>query len=321
MKPPPLVQRHFPAPPQAAGCYRFNATTTNIDAWRRVACDTPAYIKQHFPHPEVLSGVSVATGGKSAGGQTGAPIALSVLSAHPVDKQAGSETDSHYGANNYSLQDNAFFKGSNGVEDGVQFTDQSYPSGSGYNNGVCVWQVDIPTQNYTSNCSNILAGLHVIMVEGTVEVGLLTVGAEAQACCRAVAVEVPDLYGLGAGDRWDNSSGSILGYGNGSQAVFTKTEEAIDIQVSSCLDDGGFIGYSVFCSGTLKPNVAVAYSPGPSTSGYQTEETNNLVPVIGSPPGVLPTPVDYSFGGNAARIYYVATTTGRCWTGQAPFCT
>jgi hypothetical protein len=218
------------------------------------------------------------------------------------------------------LQDNAFFTGNNGVEDGVQFTAQK--PGVGSSNGVCVWQVDIPTQAYNSNCATISSIYRPQMVEGTVFDGVLTVGVAFAGCCTAVADEVPDTYGLGHGDNWDNSSGSILGYGNGSEAVFTHTEEAIDIHVSSCLDDGGFIGYSVFCEGgKLKPNIAAAYSPGPSTDGGKTLETNNLVPVIGNPPGVLPTPVDYSFGGNAARIYYVATTTGTCWTGKAPFCT
>jgi hypothetical protein len=316
VKLPPLVQRHFPALPHAVGCYRFHAATTNIDAWRLVPCATPAYIEAHFPDPEVLSGVFGGSGVSSHA----APFALSVLSVHPVRQQLGLETDSQQGTNYYSLQDNAFFTGTNGVEDGVQFTVQK--PGVGSSPGVCVWQVDIPAPDYNSNCATISTSDRPQMVEGTVFDGILTVGVAFDGCCTAVAVEVPDMYGLGHGDSWDNSSGSILGYGNGSEAVFTDTEEAIDIQVSSCLDDGGFIGYSVFCEGgKLKPNVSVAYSPGPSTNNFKTKETNNLLPVIGSPPGVLPTPVDYSSGGNVARIYYVASSTGSCLSGKAPFCT
>lgn len=93
VKPPPLVLRHFPAPPLGVGCYRFHSATTNIDAWHKVACATPAYIATHFPHPEVLSGVSGSTG---VGGNA-APFALSVLSVHPVQGQIGPETDSQQG--------------------------------------------------------------------------------------------------------------------------------------------------------------------------------------------------------------------------------
>jgi len=269
----------------------------------------------------VLSGISGTTGVKDGVSHTAAPFTVGILSAHPVAGQFGSVSDTLAGSANFSLQDNVFFTGNNGVEDGVQFTDQSAPSVVGFLNGVCVWQVDISTQNYDPVCSGVLTGDFIEKVEGAVDDGLLTVGAEAQSCCKAVAVVTADVYGLGAHDRWNNNSGSILGYGNGSEAVFSKTEEAIGIQVSSCLDDAGFIGFSVFCSGTLKPNIAVSYSPGPSTNNFKTVETNNLVPVIGNPPGVLPTPVDYSYGGDTARIYYVATTTGKCWTGTAPFCT
>jgi len=299
----PITGRLTTAPPAAEGCYRY----VN-GVWLTVACATPAYIAAHFPHPELLAGIA-------AGFKTPDHFTVSVVSAKPVDQQGGSESDSKAGSNAWSLQDNAFFTGTNGKADGVQFTDQT----SGGLNGVCVWQVVIPTQSYTSNCATILSGHKVQYVEGTVDAGLLTVAA-ASGSSWAVAVVVPDLYGLGAGTNWNNSSGSILGFGNGSQAVFSKTEESIGIEVSDCLNDAGFVGYSVFCSGPKLTKLAyVGYSAGPSTYGYQTVETNNLIPVIGKPPKHLPGLLFFS-GGYTAQIFYTATTTGKCWTGKAPTC-
>jgi hypothetical protein len=244
---------------------------------------------------------------------------VSVISAQPVEQQAGSESDRVHGAGAYSLQDNVFFKGTNKHEDGVQFTDQSAPVLGVDLNGVCVWQVDIKTQKYASTCGSSLGG-RVGLVEGTVDGGLLTAAA-VDSGGTVTAVVVGDAYGLGKGDRWNNSSGSILGYGGGSEAVFSHTEEALGIEVSSCLDDDGFIGYSVFCTtGKLKPLAYVSYSPGPSTSNYKTLETNNLKPVIGSPPAKLPKPLEYFYGGDTAQINYTATTTGHCWTGKLPYC-
>ena len=212
-----------------------------------------------------------------------------------------------------------FFKGTNKHEDGVQFTDQSSPVLGLNLNGVCVWQVDIKTQHYSPTCVSSLGG-HVGLVEGTVYSGLLTAAA-VDSGGTVTAVVARDTYGLGKGDRWNNSGGSILGYGGGSQAVFSNTEEELGVEVSSCLNDDGFIGYSVFCTtGKLKPMAYVSYSPGPSTNNYKTVETNNLIPVIGSPPAKLPKPLVYFYGGYTAQINYVATTTGHCWTGVLPYC-
>ena len=140
-----------------------------------------------------------------------------------------------------------------------------------------------------------------------------------------MAVVVPDLYGLGAGHRWNNSSGSILGYGNGSEAVFSNVEAAIGIEVSDCLNDAGFIGYSVFCNGPKVTSLSyVGYAAGPmtqiGTKVYNTLETNNLIPVIGNPPSHLPSPILFFSGGYTAQIFYTATTNGKCWTGKAPTC-
>jgi len=310
----PLTRAHVPRPPAKVGCYRFGA-----NGWKRIACDSSAYIRAHIPHPEVLSGISGGSVVHSGHRTTAPPFTVSVIGAQPVAQQAGSESDSARGAGAFSIQNNAFFKGTNKHQDGVQFTDQTVPALLGLDlNNVCVWQVDIKTQRYTPTCESVLGG-NVGLVEGTVYAGLLTAAADSGGTVTAVVT--PDLYGLGKGDRWNNSSGSILGYGGGSQALFSNTEEELTLEVSSCLNDDGFIGYSVFCTtGKLKPRAYVSYSPGPSTNNYKTVETNNLIPVIGSPPGKLPTPLAYFYGGYTAQTNYTATTSGHCWTGKLPYC-
>lgn len=313
----PFVSRLVPAPPNVVGCYRYVNHT-----WVKVACESPAFIAAHVPHPELLSGIGARFKTSTAA------FAMSVVSAKPVDQQAGSVTDSQAGSGAYSLQDNEFFTGSNGQADGVQFTDQSYVLNLGLIserlNNVCVWQVDIITQTYSPTCSGILSGHNVQYVEGTDGGGTLTVAA-ASGSSWAVATVVLDTYGLGGGHRWNNSSGSILGYGGGSEAVFSKTEEAIGIEVSDCLNDGGFVGYSVFCKSPKLSSLSyVGYAAGPmtqiGTKIYNTVETNNLTPVMGNPPSHLPNPILYFSGGYVAQIFYTATTTGKCWTGKAPTC-
>lgn len=304
---------HIPPPPRRLGCFLY----TN-GGWHRVRCDTKAYIRTHIPHPEVLSGLSggvkVVRGMKQKSG----PFDVSVITGQDIEQQFTGEYDTTYGPDAASMQNNEFFIGNNKQEDGVQFTDQTI-SGS---NNVCVWQIVVKPQNYISNCNTVLGGDSIDAVEGAAYAGILTVGAASFGTGTAIAVNVADLYGLGSHNRWKNSSGGILGYGNGSKAVYEGTEMAMALEVSSCLNDDGFIGFSVFClAPKLKPAAYVSYSPGPSTNNYKTLETNNLTPVIGSPPGDLPTPLSYFYGGYTAQINYTVTSTGSCWTGAPPYCT
>ena len=321
-----LTHPRIPPPPAAVGCYRFRA-----EGWRTIRCATQPYIQKHFPQPEVRFGPETLSGIGNTGRavvkndvtEAAAPFTVSEVSARPVDQQGGSESDSNAGPGAYSVQDNSWFSGTNGKRDAVQFVDQVSPwvSPSLSLNGVCVWQIVSLAHSFTPTCATALlpVGAPVVSVEGNVQGGLLTVAAEA-AGGSAIAVTTPDLYGLGAGDDFNNSSGSILGYGNNSEAVFTNTEEEISIQVSSCVNDAGFIGNSVFCTGDkLKPQTFVGYSPGAISNDSSTTETNNLIPVIGSPPVTLPK-LAYSHGGQTASIAYTATTSGHCFTGSLPFC-
>ncbi len=259
-------------PPHAAGCYVYRA-----EKWQRTSCASPTYIKQHIPRPEVLSGV----GGRTAPTKA-PPFVLSVVSASVI--KGGSDVDSHYGAGHYSLQNNIMFHGSNGHLDGVQFTDQS---GGGLDN-LCVWQVDVTTQSYTPWCLPVPISNRVVAVEGWSQSGILSDMMKTTAGPAGVVV-MPDLYGLGSKGRWNNDSGSVLGFGNGSKAVFSGTEENIGVVASACMNKAGFINFTNSCqSRALRPLAYTGYTPGPLTYGVNTVETNNLIPVIGSPPSHLP---------------------------------
>src|SRR5271170_6980654 len=106
-----FVKPFIPAPPREVGCYKYSAGS----AWVRVPCATQSFIRKHFPHPEVLSGVSVKAP------QSGAPLDIAAMNVDTV--VGGSESDNQYGPGAYSLQENVFFTGSNDAPDGVQFTD------------------------------------------------------------------------------------------------------------------------------------------------------------------------------------------------------
>jgi hypothetical protein len=304
-------RRRLPAPPRKIGCYHY------IDhRWRRADCESRAYVRQHFPHPEVLTGIS------SRVSKHGPPIVLSSIFYGSV--AGGSVSDSQFGAA-YSVQDNAFFNGNNNnAPDAVQFTDQVSKNIFGnYSNLICVWQVDIATQNYDPTCVQPPTNSPGLGVEGAALDGLLTVSVDFPLGVgnSGWAVVTPDVYGLQRHHRWDNISGSILGYGDGSEAVFSNSEGVVAVQASSCLGSGGFLDFAVACSkgsSELKKHAFTNYSPGPSTNGYQTDETNNLIPVLGKAPGYLP-PISYLSDWLAAFTYGVSTT-GHCWTGSLPYC-
>ncbi len=289
-------------PPAAAGCY-----VNHAGKWQRTSCASQTYIRQHIPRPEVLSGV----GGKTSPTKA-PPFVLSVVSADVL--HGGSDVDSHFGAGHYSLQNNVMFHGSNGHLDGVQFTDQS---GGGLDN-LCVWQVDVTTQSYTPWCLPVPISTRVVAVEGWSQPGFLADMMKTTAGPAGVVV-MPDLYGLGSKGRWNNDSGSVLGFGNGSKAVFSGTEENIGVVASVCMNKAGFINFTNSCqSKALHPLAYAGYTPGPLTYGVNTVETNNLIPVIGSPPAHLPA---LSYPNNyTAKISYVASTTGKCFAGTPPNC-
>ena len=147
-----IGRRQLPGPPTKPGCYRYAPAR----GWRRVKCDTKQYIRKHIPHPEMISGdaVKLSTPARPFT-DTDVMVAL---------RNVGPETDTQHGADNYSIQDNVIFHDSNGQLVAVQFTDQASPFGAleawfsqVYTQNICVWSVNVTTQNYDSTFYHCLA--------------------------------------------------------------------------------------------------------------------------------------------------------------------
>jgi hypothetical protein len=319
----------LPAPPRQIGCYRY----TRAGGWRRVTCVAAAYVKRHFGiplagTPGIQQGKELASGGFS---QAGPSITLSQLDAFSLIG-AAVETDTSAGPGGYSLQDNTnTFAGSNGHNDWVQFV---YQTTSGGTSGVaCIWQIDLTLPNKKgydpTGCasggdlgsSDVNSGSPLCCIEGFELPGLLAM-AVSDVGGSALAAVWPDLNGLEAGDNWSQASGSILGVGGGSRAVFASgTEEQMTLNASSCDSYGGFLTFAVSCdargyAGAGPPLKPDAFSSWPNV----TAETNNLLPVIGNPPKHLPK-LSWSHGGHVARVSVTETRTGHCISGSPPLCT
>ncbi len=318
----------LPAPPHQIGCYRY----TPASGWGRVTCLAGAYVKKQFGIP--LAGTpGIQQGKKVAGGgfsQAGPAIVLSQLDALSLHGPAV-ETDTSKGAGGYSLQDNTnTFIGTNRHSDWVQFVYQTTDGGT---SGVaCIWQIDLTLPNFQgyspTGCassgdlgsSDVNSGAPMCCVEGFELPGMLAM-AVSDVAGDALAAVWPDLNGLEVGENWNQASGSMLGVGGGSRAVFVPgTEEQITLDASSCVTYGGFLTFPVVCQvqgfpgagPPLKPN---AFSSWPNV----TKETNNLLPVIGTPPKHLPK-LGWRHGGHVARVSVTETRSGHCTAGSPPLC-
>jgi hypothetical protein len=318
----------LPAPPDHMGCYRYAPAS----GWQPETCVPAAYVETHFGIP--LAGTPGIQQGQALGGggfsSAGPPIVLSQMDAlsrlgPPV------ESDTNFGSGAYSLQDNTnTFTGANGHSDWVQFV---YQTISGGTSGVaCIWQIDLTLPNHQgydpTGCasngdvgsSDVNSGAPLCCIEGFELPGMLAM-AVSDVAGSAVAAVWPDLNGLGVGDNWNQASGSILGVGSGSRAVFAGgSEEQISVDASSCVAYGGFLTLPVAClahtvEGAGPPLEPDAFSIWPDI----TQETNNLTPVIGTPPKHLPKR-SWRYGGHVARVVVVETRSGHCVSGSGPLC-
>ncbi len=141
--------------------------------------------------------------------------------------QYNGEADTCYGNNAYSVQLNTnFFEGSNYDTDWVQFVIQES------NNNLCigqhllrgcVWQIDVSTNTYGSTCVALpyyaLSNSFSAGVTGTVGSVLKGTFVLCSNGCNSYAISVGDGYHLYS--HWYQSSGTILGVGGGSGALFT----------------------------------------------------------------------------------------------------
>jgi hypothetical protein len=279
----PLV----PPPPAKAGCYHYGPS-----GWVEVSCATDEYVKEHYPHPDIQQGiVSTATAA------TGKPLPLAYGVVDITFNAVGSISDNYFGTNAFSIQNNTNgFFGSNGDLDIVQFTVQSKP---GQSDGVCIWNVDVTTQNYNNtSCTpapnarggGIDAGDEPV-VQGYILPGHF-IGitaylpwAEGGAGVPWATVS-PDTYDLA--DNWIQVSGGVLGFGTplgvklGDALTFSYADLWTQIGASICAADT-VPSFPIPSSCPAQP-LFYPYATVLPPLSAQTIETNNLV----TPPSIPP---------------------------------
>jgi len=277
----PAAFKNAPKLPSVAGCYHLGKT----NAWEKDTCLTPEYVKAHYPHPELEPGVEFA---QAAGAKT-SPIPVTGGAIDVGLQSIGSENDPTYGKGYFSVQLNTnAFTDSSGHSSATQFVDMhSQPTATTSSDLVCIWNVDITAQQYPNTCHPELSGRAVrsgdfVAVQGYQDfqqAGYLKMVFQLSWDSQngTYGVVAPDTYGLtktvnGKGN-WNELTGSILGYGNGSTANFTKTTLWVAIDTWNCQYDANTdcIGYDPgsWTWAATKPFVAL---------WGLTEEKNNLKP-------------------------------------------
>jgi hypothetical protein len=283
---PPSVERlNPPTPPDKAGCYELAAGT-----WRTIACKSRAYVRAHVPVPEPLPAIEYKRASRDTNpkGTRALPITNGLVQVHVTND--GSDTDSKAGPDAFSLQLNTnSFTGNNGNIDWVQFVDSSRP---GTLDDLCIWNIDLTTHNYSPKCggpTNTTAGFlragDVALISGGDAIPgpshflFMEAYLPWDSTTTVYLVVALDTYGLtrsvSGAPPWDEISGSILGYGNGSTANFvpgsreTTDLATVDCIYAACLPEPG-------PSGEHSTHKQVAFS------SQLTEESSNLEPMYGT---------------------------------------
>lgn len=233
-----------PPMPNAIGCYHFTKET----GWKNIACLSADELKL-VRHP--YEGASYGVLGESASGTQSfgeTDVKFTTYNGETDNKTNTSDT--------WSIQVNTNQWTISGTTYQVQFTEQNEP-GVSSNEVACVWQVKVAPspQVYNHQCVAVpqqtLSSSFEGYVQGTVQSGD---NLQTEYCNPSISqcygVITSDLNQLNT--HWTTTSGTILGEGNSSQAVFTSpTSETTKVET------------------------------GPATSvstitDYSTQETNNL---------------------------------------------
>jgi hypothetical protein len=305
----------LPTPP-GPGCYHLIAGRP----WQRIDCATPEYIKRHVPRPELILGVKE----NEIRNDNPTPFTEASVEVN-FPSQFDGEVDSQFGDETSSIQLNVFFTGNNGDQDAVQFTNQAEPpppAEFNTTNNVCVWQIDVNTQNYNPTCV-VASAPFINKVTGYVYAIndiVVTLAHDGSDYWMAAA---QDQYDLEGGTRFNNASGNLLGYGNGSRASFsgsggimTTTLDAATCRSEDVLETDA---WSSPCTAAKKLDErALAFASGSPGEPGETVESNNLTPVTGNPSTTLPALVfDNPW---AVKIAYASTLNGKCPSGKPPLC-
>jgi len=277
-----IFNRDAPPLPTMVGCFLLVHSS-----WVAVPCLSP---EEAAKLPPLMEGGNYGVKGVSSSTISGSKV----LVEGDIDiqfSQFSGESDSIYGASDWSVQDNTNqFSGANGDTYAVQFAEQNCgsqncgASGSA-NASLCIWQVDVTTQNYSdrlcvgTNIQTLSSNYHV-SVSGYLSQSGGVYYLDSQFCdpiFNCWGVVNTDNKGLIG--NWFGASGTILGYGGGSTADFTSPTS---------------LSTKVFVD---------AYSPfyAQSTNVVETAEMNNLN--AGTPSLSCGGPIDNP------PIYYCRTTT------------
>ncbi len=235
---PGTLSPKVPPPPRKQGCYLYSS-----DHWVSQSCLSSTTVLHQGPPPRVA--VGQAPPGITFAGATGSNATAldgSYVFDLGINDSSGSETDTSYGSNAWSVQDNTnFFKGNNGHTDWVQFAFQYFGSGTP---NTCIWQVDVTVARATHNasgydatgCYAMSAGPETVWGWDLHNAGIPLLGVETVTVSGETQASVwPDLFGLESGHNWNAASGGILGAGGGSKAVFSPGWQEDEVaSVSDC---------------------------------------------------------------------------------------
>jgi len=290
----PGAQKPAAKLPPEKGCF----TLSKERKWKSNTCLTEAYVNAHYPHPEYLPAIEfgpAANAGKTPSMPiTGGSITIGL-------DTLGSLTDTQFGKDAFSVQLNSNgFNGNNGHRDWVQFVVQHKPNSGGKASApgksedlVCIWNVDMTEGAYHPTCFNPPAGREVrsndhIVIQGyqdfqdkghlKLSIQLSWVSGE-----ESYGIVVDDQYGLTNAvnnvGNWEEVFGSILGYGNGSTANFSKTTLWVGLDAYNCDFDSDLACIKQdpgkWTWAATKPFVKMSAG---------TAEQNNLKPTVGNGP-------------------------------------
>ena len=304
--PPPPLPKLPPPAPKEVGCYVYTA-----NGWKRTPCATDEFIDAHFPHPDVQLALTSTTTNPLVFGEVAVtvPQVASETNAFLANSFSGCPTSGTNVANQWSIQQNVNdWTIASGANKGDFATTQFVVMSDGSTNGICIWNIDVTTQNYPKTCvvpspaqrAGGLQDFDVGVVSATVNSnGTQTMTAQLS----WLPSGQPNTYAVTATDsfdlahNWSQVGGGILGMANCFQAQFTKAEVVTQVLASTCVGDTQ--ADSPVCSGgTLTPDASA------SLGALGTIETNNLTSTD--------TPTVTYLNSDLAETSVLATTSGSC---------